>query len=188
MPQTRTSDNSDAVSRLKIQYGTSLVYPPSSMGAHVSAVPNHQVHRHTSLRTRGYAAMSGNFGYELDLTAFNEQEKDEVREQVKLYKEIRHLVQFGDLYRLRNPFQGNEEAWTIVSEDRSEAVLFYFRILSEANEPTVRLRTAGLDPEEDYRCLEDGNVYGGDRLMNAGLAVPPMQGDFQSFIWRLRRE
>jgi len=187
MPQTWTSDNSDAVSRLKIQYGTSLVYPPSSMGAHVSAVPNHQVHRHTSLRTRGFAAMSGNFGYELDLTAFSEQEKDEVREQVKLYKEIRHLVQFGDLYRLRNPFEGNEAAWTIVSEDRSEAVLFYFRILSEANAPIVWLRTAGLDPEEDYRCLEDGNIYGGDRLMNAGLAVPPMQGDFQSFIWRLRR-
>lgn len=184
MPQTWTSDNSDAVSRLKIQYGTSLVYPLSSMGAHVSAVPNHQVFRNTSLRTRGHAAMSGNFGYELDLTAFSEQEKEEVREQVKLYKEIRHLVQFGDFYRLRNPFEGNEAAWTIVSEDRSEAVLYYFRILSEANEPIVWLRTAGLDPEGDYRCVEDGNIYGGDRLMNAGLAIPAMHGDFQSFMWR----
>ncbi|ACX67808.1 alpha-galactosidase [Paenibacillus sp. Y412MC10] len=187
MPQTWTSDNSDAVSRLKIQYGTSLVYPLSSMGAHVSAVPNHQVHRNTSLRTRGHAAMSGNFGYELDLTAFSEQEKEEVREQVMLYKEIRHLVQFGDFYRLRNPFEGNEAAWTIVSEDRSEAVLYYFRILSEANEPIRWLRTMGLDPEGDYNCLEDGNIYGGDRLMNAGLAVPPMHGDFQSFIWRFER-
>lgn len=187
MPQTWTSDNSDAVSRLKIQYGTSLVYPLSSMGAHVSAVPNHQVHRNTSLRTRGHAAMSGNFGYELDLTAFSEQEKEEVREQVMLYKEIRHLVQFGDFYRLRNPFEGNEAAWTIVSEDRSEAVLYYFRILSEANEPIRWLRTMGLDPEGDYKCLEDGNIYGGDRLMNAGLAVPPMHGDFQSFIWRFER-
>lgn len=131
--------------------------------------------------------MSGNFGYELDLTAFSEQEKEEVREQVKLYKEIRHLVQFGDLYRLRNPFEGNEAAWTIVSEDRSEAVLYYFRILSEANEPIVRLRTAGLDPEGDYRCVEDGNIYGGDRLMNAGLAIPAMHGDFQSFMWRFER-
>jgi alpha-galactosidase len=187
MPQTWTSDNSDAVSRLKIQYGTSLVYPLSSMGAHVSAVPNHQVHRNTSLRTRGHAAMSGNFGYELDLTVFSEQEKDEVREQVKLYKEIRHLVQFGDFYRLRNPFEGNEAAWTIVSEDRSEAVLYYFRILSEANAPIVWLRTAGLDPEGDYRCVEDGNIYGGDRLMNAGLAIPAMHGDFQSFMWRFKR-
>ncbi|MEC0206124.1 alpha-galactosidase [Paenibacillus lautus] len=187
MPQTWTSDNSDAVSRLKIQYGTSLVYPLSSMGAHVSAVPNHQVHRNTSLRTRGHAAMSGNFGYELDLTVFSEQEKEEVREQVKLYKEIRHLVQFGDFYRLRNPFEGNEAVWTIVSEDRSEAVLYYFRILSEANEPIVWLRTAGLDPEGDYRCVEDGNIYGGDRLMNAGLAIPAMHGDFQSFIWRFKR-
>ncbi|OIB03249.1 alpha-galactosidase [Paenibacillus sp. LC231] len=187
MPQTWTSDNSDAVSRLKIQYGTSLVYPLSSMGAHVSAVPNHQVFRNTSLRTRGHAAMSGNFGYELDLTAFSEQEKEEVREQVKLYKEIRHLVQFGDFYRLRNPFEGNEAAWTIVSEDRSEAVLYYFRILSEANEPIVWLRTAGLDPEGDYRCVEDGNIYGGDRLINAGLAIPAMHGDFQSFMWRFER-
>ncbi len=187
MPQTWTSDNSDAVSRLKIQYGTSLVYPLSSMGAHVSAVPNHQVHRNTSLRTRGHAAMSGNFGYELDLTAFSEQEKEEVREQVKLYKEIRHLVQFGDFYRLRNPFEGNEAAWTIVSEDRSEAVLYYFRILSEANEPIRWLRTMGLDPEGDYKCLEDGKIYGGDRLMYAGLAVPPMHGDFHSFIWRFER-
>ncbi|RAR42679.1 alpha-galactosidase [Paenibacillus sp. MDMC362] len=187
MPQTWTSDNSDAVSRLKIQYGTSLVYPLSSMGAHVSAVPNHQVFRNTSLRTRGHAAMSGNFGYELDLTAFSEQEKEEVREQVKLYKEIRHLVQFGDFYRLRNPFEGNEAAWTIVSEDRSEAVLYYFRIISEANEPIVWLRTAGLDPEGDYRCVEDGNIYGGDRLMNAGLAIPAMHGDFQSFMWRFER-
>lgn len=187
MPQTWTSDNSDAVSRLKIQYGTSLVYPLSSMGAHVSAVPNHQVFRNTSLRTRGHAAMSGNFGYELDLTAFSEQEKEEVREQVKLYKEIRNLVQFGDFYRLRNPFEGNEAAWTIVSEDRSEAVLYYFRILSEANEPIVWLRTAGLDPEGDYRCVEDGNIYGGDRLMNAGLAIPAMHGDFQSFMWRFER-
>lgn len=187
MPQTWTSDNSDAVSRLKIQYGTSLVYPLSSMGAHVSAVPNHQVFRNTSLRTRGHAAMSGNFGYELDLTAFSEQEKEEVREQVKLYKEIRHLVQFGDFYRLRNPFEGNEAAWTIVSEDRAEAVLYYFRILSEANEPIVWLRTAGLNPEGDYRCVEDGNIYGGDRLMNAGLAIPAMHGDFQSFMWRFER-
>lgn len=131
--------------------------------------------------------MSGNFGYELDLTAFSEQEKEEVREQVKLYKEIRHLVQFGDFYRLRNPFEGNEAAWTIVSEDRSEAVLYYFRILSEANEPIVWLRTAGLDPEGDYRCVEDGNIYGGDRLMNAGLAIPAMHGDFQSFMWRFER-
>lgn len=187
MPQTWTSDNSDAVSRLKIQYGTSLVYPLSSMGAHVSAVPNHQVHRHTSLRTRGHAAMSGNFGYELDLTAFTEDEKNEVREQVKLYKEIRHLVQFGDFYRLRNPFEGNEAAWTVVSEDRSEAVLYYFRILSEANEPIRYLRTRGLDPDAEYRCLEDGAVYGGDRLMHAGLAIPPMHGDFQSFLWRFKR-
>src|SRR5690606_37870084 len=106
MPQTWTSDNTDAVSRLKIQYGTSIVYPISTMGAHVSAVPNHQVGRMTSLETRGNVALSGNFGYELDLTKFTEEEKAAVTEQVKLYKDIRPLVQFGDFYRLASPFEG----------------------------------------------------------------------------------
>src|SRR5690606_7230104 len=99
MPQTWTSDNTDAISRLKIQYGTSIVYPVSSMGSHVSAVPNHQVGRITSLDTRGNVALSGNFGYELDLTQFADEEKVLVKEQVAKYKEIRHLVQFGDFYR-----------------------------------------------------------------------------------------
>ncbi|MGB3721144.1 MAG: alpha-galactosidase, partial [Hyphomicrobiaceae bacterium] len=99
MPQTWTSDNTDAISRLKIQYGTSIVYPVSAMGAHVSAVPNHQVGRVTPLETRGHVALSGNFGYELDLTKFTEEEKEIVKAQIALYKEIRHLVQFGDFYR-----------------------------------------------------------------------------------------
>jgi alpha-galactosidase len=121
MPQTWTSDDTDAIERLKIQYGTSIVYPISSMGAHVSAVPNHQVDRITPLETRGHVAMSGNFGYELDLTKFTEEEKATVKEQVAIYKEIRHLVQFGDFYRLLSPFVGNETAWMFVSDDRKEA-------------------------------------------------------------------
>lgn len=104
MPQTWTSDNTDAVERLKIQYGTSLVYPASAMGAHVSAVPNHQIGRVTSLEMRGHVAMSGNLGYELDLTKFTEAEKTEVKEQVAFYKSVRALVQHGDMYRLSSPF------------------------------------------------------------------------------------
>lgn len=106
MPQTWTSDDTDAIERLKIQYGTSLVYPVSTMGAHVSAVPNHQVHRMTPLATRGDVAMSGNFGYELDLTRFTDEEKEIVKAQVAVYKEFRMLVQKGDLYRLKSRLTG----------------------------------------------------------------------------------
>lgn len=206
MPQTWTSDNSDAVSRLKIQYGTSLVYPAVSMGAHVSAVPNHQVGRMTSLDMRAHVAMAGNFGYELDAATMSEEEKDRVREHVRIYKDIREIVQFGDLYRLLSPFEGNEAAWMYVKEDRSEAVVFYYSVLAEANGPLHRLRLKGLDPDADY-TLEamDGlkeaddavgvtGVYGGDHLMYAGFHVDvgsgPYQmagGDFKSRLWRLRK-
>ncbi|MCL6605474.1 MAG: alpha-galactosidase [Paenibacillus sp.] len=187
MPQTWTSDNTDAISRLKIQYGTSIVYPLSSMGSHVSAVPNHQVHRNTSLELRGHIAMSGNFGYELDLTKFTEEEKEIVREQVALYKELRNLVQFGDQYRLLSPFEGNETSWLIVSEDKSEAVVVYARVLAEPNDSLYYLRLKGLDPEADYEWVEGGGVYGGDHLMYAGLPIPDLHGDFQSVLWRFRK-
>src|SRR5699024_4140374 len=108
MPQTWTSDNTDAVARLKIQYGTSLAYPISSMGAHVSAIPNHQTERKTSLATRGNVAMSGVLGYELDLTQLSTEEKKEIKEQVNFYKQHRQLLQFGTFYRLKSPFEGND--------------------------------------------------------------------------------
>lgn len=129
MPQTWTSDDTDAVERLKIQYGTSMVYPASSMGAHVSAVPNHQVHRITPLETRGHVAMSGNFGYELDLTKLTEAEREDIRKQVSEYKELRMLIQYGDFYRLLSPFEGNETAWMFVSADKKEAFATYFQVL-----------------------------------------------------------
>ena len=104
-----------------------LVYPMSTMGSHVSAVPNHQVHRKTSLKMRGDVAMSGNFGYELDLTKFTDEEKEMIKKQIESYKELRELIQFGDMYRLLNPFEGNEAAWMIVSEDKTEAVVSFVR-------------------------------------------------------------
>jgi alpha-galactosidase len=186
MPQTWTSDNTDAVARLKIQYGTSLVYPISAMGAHVSAVPNHQVHRITSLEMRGHVAMSGNFGYELDLTKLSEEEKAIVKQQVAFYKDIRRLVQFGTFYRILSPFEGNETAWMFVSEDKSEAFVAYFRMLAEANAPLSFLRLKGLDPNKNYEIIGSGEVYGGDELMYAGLNVPRRRGDFISVIWRLK--
>ena len=115
MPQTWTSDDTDAIERLKIQEGTSLVYPVSTMGSHVSAVPNHQVHRITPLHTRGVVAMAGSFGYELDITKMTDEEKEEVKSQVKFYKNIRKTIQFGDLYRIKSAFDSNEAAWMNIS-------------------------------------------------------------------------
>ncbi|RED61720.1 alpha-galactosidase [Cohnella lupini] len=187
MPQTWTSDNSDAVSRLRIQYGTSLVYPISTMGAHVTAVPNHQVHRNTSLKTRGDVAMSGNFGYELDLTQMSDDEKEQVKVQVQQYKEIRHMVQFGEFYRLRSPFEGNDTAWMMVSADGSEAFAVYVRVMAEPNAPLDWLKFKGLEAGAQYRVADSGAVYGGDQLMYAGLPIPGLQGDYQSFVWRFNK-
>jgi len=186
MPQVWTSDNSDAVSRLKIQYGTSMVYPASAMGAHVSAVPNHQQHRLTSLETRGNCAMSGNFGYELDVRKMTPEEKSTVKAQIQLYRQIRPVVLYGDMYRLKSPFEGNETAWAYVKNDRSEAVVFAFYTLAEGNTPGKRLRLSGLDPEHKYRVAATGEVYYGELLMNIGLQLPDQtQGDFKSSFWHL---
>jgi alpha-galactosidase len=188
MPQTWTSDNTDAISRLKIQYGTSLVYPISSMGAHVSDVPNHQVKRITSLEMRGHVAMSGNLGYELDLTKMTEEEQHDVIDQVNYYKAIRPLIQFGDFYRLLSPFEGNETAWMFVSEDKTEAVFAHFKVLDEGNSPFLSAKLQGLDPDKKYNIAELGETYYGDELMNVGINIPKVQGDFTSVMWRLKAE
>jgi alpha-galactosidase len=186
MPQTWTSDNTDAVSRLKIQYGTSIVYPVSAMGSHVSAVPNHQVNRITSLSTRGHVALSGNFGYELDLTRFSEEEQVEVKAQVALYKEVRHLVQFGDFYRLLSPFEGNDTAWMFVAKDKSEAFAVFVTVLQEPNPVLGRFRLQGLDAGKNYVLKGSETVYGGDELMYAGLPKPQFHGDFSSAVFHFK--
>ncbi|QGQ95563.1 alpha-galactosidase [Paenibacillus psychroresistens] len=187
MPQTWTSDNSDAGSRLYIQYGTSLVYPPVTMCAHVSTVPNHQIGRTTSLQTRGYTAMSGSFGYELDLTKLSEEEKTLLHKQIVLYKEIRPLVQFGTHYRLLNPFEGSDAAWMFVSSNLKEAVAFFFQIEADVQGRLKKLRLKGLDSSVDYVIEGDDEVYGGDHLMDIGISVPVLKGDFQSVMFRLKQ-
>ncbi|ASA19711.1 alpha-galactosidase [Paenibacillus donghaensis] len=186
MPQTWTSDDTDAVERLKIQYGTSIVYPASAMGAHVSDVPNHQVHRETPFKTRGHVAMSGNFGYELDLTKLTLSEKEEVKAQVSTYKALRELIQFGEMYRLSSPFEGNRASWMFVSEDRSEAFAAYFRVLAEPNAPLRRMKFQGLDPQKRYRLLPGESVHGGDELMYFGVPILLPEGDFQSVLYQLQ--
>ncbi|MCL6446489.1 MAG: alpha-galactosidase, partial [Alicyclobacillus sp.] len=199
MPQVWTSDNTDAIERLFIQFGTSTVYPSIAMGAHVSAVPNHQVGRVTSMHTRGVVAMMGNLGYELDLRQLPQQDLETIAGQVAFYKKVRRLVQFGDLYRLLDPLDHGCAAWMFVDADREEALASFVRILDTANAPLTFVRLAGLDARRQYKvtlhgpvqpvgALRDGVSWqaGGDELMHHGLLVPRMWGDFRACTWRLR--
>ena len=155
-PQAWCSDDSDASERQKIQYGTSYVYPLVSMGAHVSAVPNHQLLRTTPLETRAHVAYFGTFGYELDLNLLSEKELEMVKSQVRFMKENRELIQIeGDFYRLRNPFKGNETAWMVVSGDKSRAIAGFYLRLNKVNGSWERLRLAGLDPDRLYEVRFD---------------------------------
>ncbi|MDO4616642.1 MAG: alpha-galactosidase [Lachnospiraceae bacterium] len=167
-PQAWTSDCTDAVQRLKIQHGSSFCYPISSMGAHVSMSPNHQLFRSTPLKTRGNVACFGTFGYEMDLQLLSDEEKQEVVEQIKFMKEYRELLQFGTFYRLLSPFEGNFTSWMVVSEDKKTAIVGYYKVLNEVNGPFTRVFLAGLDPELDYQ-INGSAVQGGDELMNIGL-------------------
>ncbi|WP_062305490.1 alpha-galactosidase [Alicyclobacillus sendaiensis] len=182
MPQTWTSDNTDAVSRLKIQHGTSLVYPPIAMGAHVSAVPNHQMGRVTPFALRAGVAMCGNFGFELDPRRLSDDERREARQAVERYKEVRKLVQFGDFHRLLSPFDGPEAAWMFAAEDGSEALVAYFCTYPDPMEPAARLVLRGLRPEARYVCEALGESFRGDALMHHGLIVPRQVGDGQA-VW-----
>lgn len=186
MPQTWTSDDTDAVERLYIQYGTSLAYPVSTMGSHVSAVPNHQAGRVTSLKIRGDVAMSGNFGYELDLLKLTPEEKEIVREQIAQYKELRTFMPAADMYRLQSPFEGNHTAWMFVSKDGRDIFAAYFEILCEVNPGIRRMKFTALDPDALYEIVGEGKTCRGDELMQIGLVVD-CYGDFQSRTWRLRK-
>ena len=149
-PQGWVSDDSDAVERLKIQYGTSYCYPVSSMGAHVSAVPNHQMNRTTPLATRANVACFGTFGYELDLNRLTAEERSQVREQIAFMKSYREVLQYGDFYRLLSPFDGNFTAWMAVSPDKRTALVGWYKTFNEVNGPFHRVKLRGLDPALDY--------------------------------------
>lgn len=174
MPQAWTSDDTDAIERIKIQYGSSIVYPISSMGAHVSAVPNHQTGRITSVQTRGNVAFFGAFGYELDLSNITDSDKEIVKRQVKFFKKYRDTIQFGDFHRLISPFEGDhiKAAWMSVSPNRSTAIVANYEILAKPNPSFDRLRLKGLDEDTQYRIKSSriqGETYFGDELMNSGL-------------------
>lgn len=198
-PQCWASDDTDAVERLKIQYGTSFVYPVSSMGAHVAAVPNHQLGRVTSLTTRANVAFFGAFGYEMDLTRLPPRGRELVARQVAFFKQYRRLLQFGAFWRLQSPFAHNEAAWMTVSPDRETALVGDYLVLQQANAGYRRIRLAGLAPDRLYRVTPLGSgaepcgpayTAGGDELMQAGLVTTGdsrMQhdGDFVSRLYLL---
>lgn len=179
-PQGWTSDDTDAIERLKIQYGTSMVYPVSCMGSHVSASPNHQTNRVTPIETRADVAYFGTFGYELDLLKLDEEDKAEIRRQIAFMKEKRDLIQKGTFYRLKSPFEGNETAWMIVSEDQKKALVGYYRVMQPVNIGFVRLKLKGLKEDTCYKVSGyDYDCYG-DELMQAGMIL----SDSASGVWK----
>ena len=186
MPQTWTSDNTDALCRCQIQYSTSLVFPPFAMGSHVSAVPNHQTGRITPIETRGNVAMSGCFGYELDLNTLSADELEKVRAQISRIKSLRTTLLYGDFHRLLSPYEGNDTAWITVSRDKNEAVFMLTRALAKSftYPPLVKLR--GLAADKTYTGVETGESYTGDELMNLGLSVRLPWGDAASVSLTLK--
>ena len=169
MPQTWTSDDTDAVERLYIQEGTSLVYPLSTMGAHVSAVPNHQVRRITPLSFRGAVAMMGRFGVELDLCRLDAEELEELQRQIAFYKQIEQIVHQGDLYRLASVYDNRYAAYQIISACGSTVLVFFYSVTGMPCIAPDRIRLQGLDENAVYEC--NGRLYPGATLMHIGISA-----------------
>nr|WP_242832064.1 alpha-galactosidase [Butyrivibrio sp. VCD2006] len=174
-PQAWCSDNTDAIDRIRIQYGTSYGYPVSSIGAHVSAVPNLQTGRSASITTRANVAYFGTFGYELDLNHITDEEFEQVKKQIVFMKENRELLQFGTFYRLRSPFEKDQASWIVVSKDKKKAIFGFYCMRSNVNQLPGFIRLAGLDENTEYELL--GEKYYGDELMNMGITLKKLKDD-----------
>ena len=178
-PQIWCSDDTDAIERLAIQEGTAMIYPVSSIGAHVSVCPNHAVGRVTPFETRGEVALLGTFGYELDITKLTEEEEALVKKQVANYHKYNDLIRDGDYYRLASAADnGYYDSWMIVDKSKSSALLFYIQVKARANAKSRFVRLAGLDAGRRY--MVEGKEYTGSTLMQAGVRIPAEFGDFKS--------
>lgn len=180
-PQIWCSDNTDAIDRVHIQYGTSFGFPVSAAGSHVSAVPNHQTGRTTSLCTRGMIAAAGTFGYELNLGELTAKEKEEIRLQIKEYHRYAPLIQGGLYYRLSNPYKDSVGAWEFVSEDKHEALLCVVMLEIHGNMTVNYVKLQGLKEHSYYREEATGRIYAGSALMEAGIPIPIENGEYQTF-------
>lgn len=181
-PQIWCSDDTDAVERIRIQYGTSFGYPISAVGSHVSAVPNHQTGRVTDFTTRGVVAMAGSFGYELDLNLISPEEKELVKQQIEAYKSCYELIQKGRYWRLSSPFENEEfAAWEFSAEDGAEALLNVVTLSAHFNAATQYVRLKGLDEQAVYCVKETGARYVGGALMHAGIPIPKMDGEYRAW-------
>ena len=186
-PQIWCSDDTDAVERLSIQAGTAMVYPLSAMGAHVSDCPNHAIGRVTPFETRGYVALAGTFGYELDVTKIPEEDRNMIPDQVAMYHKYNDLVRTGDYYRIAHYADNHYyDCYEVVAKDKSEALVTYIQVLNRPNYHSRRIHIPGLDPEKTYMIAnaEDWpemkqTEYKGDTLYYAGINIPPLWGDFK---------
>lgn len=187
-PQIWCSDDTDAIERLKIQHGTSICYPASAMGAHVSDCPNHTVGRSTPFATRGNVAMVGTFGYELDVTRIPQEDRDAIPAQIAEFNKYNPIVRTGDQYRIGNVFEDNMwDAWIFVAKDKSEAVFTYVQVLGRPNYRSRRIKLKGLDPNASYKNMETGEIHSGNVLMNMGIFVK-LDGDFTSKVVHFKAE
>lgn len=183
MPQSWPSDNNDPVQRLKIQYGTSLVYPISSITSHVGASPDEMVDRSTPMDFRGKVASSGTLGYELDLSKLSTLELSQIKQQTEFYKKHRDLIQYGNFYRLESPFDGPYSSWMFVNQDQTEFLLFNFITLAVAQNDLHITKLTGLDETQTYIDPTSNDIYNGDELMQIGLYDNPIQAtDFSSSV------
>jgi alpha-galactosidase len=180
-PQIWCSDNTDAIDRIRIQYGTSFVYPACTVGAHVSTVPNHQTGRSTPLKTRTVTAMAGMFGYELDPKVLSEEEKEEVRQDIRDYKEIESIVRTGLYYRLTNPFASEVGAWEFVSEDGKDVLVGAVMLEIHGNMTANYVRLKGLKDGAMYRDVLSGKVYPANALMQVGIPLPIEMGEYHAY-------
>ena len=193
-PQIWCSDDTDAVERLSIQAGTAMIYPLSTMGAHVSDCPNHTVGRTTPFETRGYVALAGTFGYELDVTRIPEEDRNMIPQQVAMYHKYNDLVRQGDYYRIAHYAENHfYDCYEVVAKDKSEALVTYIQVLTRPNFHSRRIHIPGLNPEKTY-VIENAQdwpeirqtEYRGDTLHYAGINIPPLWGDFKGRLMHLK--
>lgn len=186
-PQAWCSDNTDAIDRIKIQYGSSFGYPISSVGSHVSVCPNEQTGRTVPIETRGAVAMAGTFGYELDLTQMNDEDKEAVKIQIEQYKKYADIIRQGQYYRITNPMENTEfAAWEFVSEEKNQALMFYTALNSNSNGRVHLLKFKGLDPEKIYVIEGNTRKYYGKTLMYAGIPVPMRVKEYETMTFYVK--